>query len=105
MKENKVVKSTIWYMLCNFIVAGINFIVTPIFTRLMSQEDYGLYSNFTSWITIFQIISSLMLLSSFYSAKYDFKEKINEYISSMIYLGGFFCILLIAGVYISEIVL
>lgn len=102
MKENAVVKSTIWYMICNFIVAGINFIVTPIFTRLMSQEDYGLYSNFTSWITILQIISSLMLLSSFYSAKYDFKEKINEYISSMIYLGGFFCILLIAGVYIFR---
>lgn len=26
----------------------------------------------------------------FYSAKYDFKEKINEYISSMIYLGDSF---------------
>lgn len=95
MKKNVVLKSTIWYLICNFIVSGINFIVTPVFTRLMSQEEYGMYSNFSSWVSIFQIVASLMLLSSFYSAKYDFKDEISAYISSMLYLGMFFQVILL----------
>lgn len=95
MKKNVVFKSTIWYLICNFIVSGVNFIVTPIFTRLMSQEAYGMYSNFSSWLSIFQIIASLMLLSSFYSAKYDFKDEIPAYLSSMLYLGMFFQVILL----------
>ena len=39
----KALKSGIWYTAANFIMKGIGFITMPIFTRLLSHEDFGLH--------------------------------------------------------------
>lgn len=93
--EKKLIKSSIWYTISNFSVTGIHFIVTPIFARILSQEEYGLYSNYTSWLSIFQIITSLMLLVSLYNASKDYKKtELDSYIISMLALSGIFTVII-----------
>ena len=85
--DRKALKSGIWYTVSNFLVKGIGFITTPIFARLLSQAEYGQYSNFLSWQNIFMILITLTLEASIVSAQYDFREKVDEYILSMLILS------------------
>ena len=39
-----VTRATIWFLICSIIQKGFAFITTPIFTRIMSTEQYGQYS-------------------------------------------------------------
>lgn len=86
--NRKALKSGIWYTVANFIAKGVAFITTPIFTRLMTKSDVGDYSNFTSWLAILTSVITLDLHTSVTLAKFDFKEKLNEYISSVLILGS-----------------
>ena len=85
--NKKALKSGVWYTIANFIVKGATFLTTPIFTRLMSQSDVGLYANFNSWLSIFLIITTFDLYTSISVARFDFKKNINEYISSNLVFG------------------
>lgn len=80
-------KSGIWYTISNFVSKGAVFITMPIFTRLMSTQDFGLFSNFSSWLSILSVIATLELFTSLSLAKYDFNDNINDYISSNLLLG------------------
>ncbi len=84
--NTKALKSGFWYILSNLIVRGITLITTPIFTRLLTQEQYGDYSNFLSWTNILVIIITMRMESSLISAKYDYKEKLEMYNLSIISL-------------------
>lgn len=82
-----VVKSGIWYTLSNFITKGMIFLATPIFTRLLTQEEFGTFSTFSSWLNIFIIVVSLNIESTLMSAKYDFEKRFDEYIFSSLTLS------------------
>lgn len=43
------VKAALWFTACQFIQKGIGMITTPVFTRLLSTEEYGRVSAFLSW--------------------------------------------------------
>ena len=58
---SKQVKATIWFLLCGLLQRGITVIVTPIFTRLMSTEEYGQYTLFSSWLEVIGIFLTLRL--------------------------------------------
>lgn len=55
------VKAGIWFTICNFIQKGISFITIPVFTRIMTTEEYGLYSIYLSWYNFLTIIGTLHL--------------------------------------------
>ena len=51
-KENyssKAIKAGVWYTISAVLLRSISIITTPIFTRLLSTEDYGVVTSFTSW--------------------------------------------------------
>ena len=56
LTNGRVLKSGVWYTASNFLVKGIVFITTPIFTRLLTKTDFGLYNNYVSWLAIITII-------------------------------------------------
>ena len=60
----KAIKSGVWYTASNFLLKAIGFITTPIFTRLLTQAEYGDYNNFTSWLSILTIIATLNMEST-----------------------------------------
>lgn len=78
----KALKSSVWYIVANFLTAASAFLTTPIFTRLMSQEQYGMYNNFTSWQSILAIIFTFNVQASLISARYDYEKDLNRYIFS-----------------------
>lgn len=55
------VRAGLWFTLCNLLQKGISFITVPIFTRIMSTEDYGLYSIYISWYSVMTIFATLHL--------------------------------------------
>jgi len=97
MNKNKVaLKSGMWYTVANFLTKSIGIITTPIFTRLLTKAEYGQFNNFTSWTAIFSIIVTLNLGSTFISARYDFKDRFDEYILSMFSLSSLSALVWIA---------
>ena len=58
------VRAGLWFTFCNLIQKGISFLVLPIFTRIMPQVDYGIYSTYISWYNFLSIFTALGL--SFY---------------------------------------
>lgn len=87
MTQNSALKAGIWYTISNFVVKGIVFLTMPIFTRLMSSDDIGMFSNITSWFNILAIITTFEIYSSISIARFDYKDKLDSYISSTLFLG------------------
>ncbi len=59
----------------------------PIFTRLLSTNDIGEFSNMTSWIGILCIVATFELFSTIGVARYDFKGELDDYMASNLLLG------------------
>lgn len=77
-------KSALWITLCSILQKGISFVTVPIFTRIMPQEDYGIYQVYQSWLGFFLVFTSLNLASgSFNKAMIKFEDKKDQYVSSM----------------------
>ena len=53
------------------------------YNQEQTQEQYNQYKIFESWLLIFAPVMSLCLWRSVECAKYDVKEKFNEYVSSV----------------------
>ncbi len=77
-------KAGLWFTICFVIQRGIQFIGMPIYTRLMPQAEYGIYSTFTSWVHILVIASSLNIYTgAFNKAMIKYDENKDQYISSI----------------------
>lgn len=79
-------KAGIWFVFCNLLTKGISTITVPIFTRLLTTEEYGTYSIYLSWLNIFTIITSLNLYYGAYNNalnRYRDDKTRNRYIASM----------------------
>lgn len=61
------VKASFWFLICSFLQKGISTITTPIFTRLLTPEEYGNYSVFNSWLSIVAIIITLNIFYGVYT--------------------------------------
>lgn len=78
------VKGSFWFLLCGFLSRGISFITVPIFTRLLSTEEYGQFNVFNSWFGIVSVIITLNLSHGVYAqGLVKFDDKRNEYSSSL----------------------
>ena len=56
-------KAGIFYIACQLFVRGITFLMTPVFTRLLSQEQYNQYKIFESWLLIFAPVMNTFRVS------------------------------------------
>ena len=65
-------------MVCQMLIRGISFATTPIYTRLLSTEQFGQIRVYESWLQIAVPIMSLCLWRSVERAKYDMREKFNS---------------------------
>lgn len=61
------VKASIWFTICNVLQKGIALITTPIFTRIMTTDQYGQYSVYQSWYSIVAIFATLNLYAGVYN--------------------------------------
>ena len=54
-------RSALWFTLCNFIRRGTALITVPIFTRLLTETQYGICNVYFSWFDILVLFTSLNL--------------------------------------------
>lgn len=84
----KALKSSAWYIAANFLTAASAFLTTPVFTRLLTQEQYGIYNNFTSWQSVLAILFTFNIQASLISARYDYEEDLDRYIFSTLSMSA-----------------
>lgn len=77
-------KAAVWFAICGFFRKGIQFVTTPVFTRILSTEQFGRVSVYLSWYNIVTIFLTLNLyLGSFNNGMTNNETKRDEYMSSM----------------------
>ena len=81
-------KSSIAFVLSSFVLKGISFLTTPIFTRLMDQTQYGIIAEYNSWLSIIDVFALLGLTSAgvFNVGLNDYRDSRDQYISSVLTL-------------------
>ena len=84
MDENKYKKAGTFYFVGNIFNKGIAFLTVPIFTRILSTSDYGIVTTYNSWIGILSMIVGFALHMSVRIAAVDYKEKLDDFMSSII---------------------
>lgn len=87
LKRSSLLKSSFWYTIGNFFVKGMSFITIPIFTNIMSVEEYGLVNNFTAIAAIFTLFVGLSLNGAINNANFEFKNNIHGFMSSILFLS------------------
>jgi O-antigen/teichoic acid export membrane protein len=87
MKSKSVVKSGSLYIFGNLFNKAVAFITVPIFTRLLTTEEYGIINIYTSWVNLMAVIVGLSLGNSIRNAYVDMREELGEYISSIFTLA------------------
>ena len=70
---NKVLTAGIGYTIGNYLIRGIAFLSLPIFARIMSTSDFGIYNTFVAYETILIQIIALELHTSFKRARFNYK--------------------------------
>lgn len=79
-----VLKAGIWFVFCNIIQQGISIITTPIFTRIMTTEEYGIFSIYRTWYNVLVVAITLEIVySPFNKAMVKFDKEQNNFVSSM----------------------
>jgi len=78
------VKAGLWFTICNFIQKGISFITVPIFTRVMTTEQFGTVSVYNSWMSLLTVFLTLNLFYGvFNNGMTKYEDAREEYTSSM----------------------
>ena len=85
-----VTKATLWYTIANILVKGVALLSTPIFTRVMTETEYGTYSIFQSWYGIILIFTSLnIFLGGYTNGLLKYKDEVDSYTSSSLSMTTF----------------
>ena len=78
------VRSSIWFTLCNFLQRGAALITVPIFTRLLTKEEYGICNIYFAWIEVFLMFTSLKIpYEGFNNGLIRYEEDKDGYTSSI----------------------
>lgn len=93
------VKASLWFLICGFLQKGISMLTTPIFTRIMTDAEYGRFSVYNSWLSILQIIVSLNLAAGVYTRGLVKNEEDQDRFSSSMLGLSTTCILIWSVVY------
>lgn len=83
---SKAAKAGLSYTVGNMLIKGLSFLAIPIFSQLMTQENYGLYNTFLSYASILTIFLGFALNASIKNAKYEFPGRLADYCSSTVLL-------------------
>ena len=85
--NTQVVKSAVWYTASNLLVKALGFVTVPIFTRLLTKTEFGIYNNYLSWLAVMTVVVSLSLEATIISAKRDYPDDLDSYVFSMMVLS------------------
>lgn len=76
-------KSVIWYTLTSIIQNGILFLITPLYTRLLTDSQYGIFSVYQSWQQIISIVAILSVDRCITVGFMKYQDQRKEFLSSV----------------------
>lgn len=78
------VRASISYTICNVLQRSLSFITLPIFTRMLTTEQYGQSTVYSSWESLVTLFITLNLAyGSFSTAMVKFEDERGKYISAI----------------------
>ncbi len=82
-------KASIAFFLSSLVTKGIAYLTTPIFTRLLTESEYGQVTIFLTWLQVFGIIAMFCLsYGVFNNGMIEHPEKRNTYSFSLLILSN-----------------
>ena len=106
-KQNTIVFLNI---LSTLIIQGINFIASPIFSRLLGTNNYGVVTVYNTWVSIFSTVLTLQAASTLGVARSNFPEDEQAgyqssvlFLATTIYVSFSFVILLVVGLFVKTV--
>lgn len=95
------VKASMALLFANLVLKGLSLISGPVFTRIMTTEQYGIVSTFLSWQSMLSVIITLNLSQGvFNNGMLDYKEDRDTFqfsllfitsVMTIVFTGIFFC--------------
>lgn len=83
------VKSSAALFAARVVSMGISYITVPLFTRLLTTDEYGQVNVFFSWMSLFDILATFNLNAGvFNNGMADFPDRRDEYSFSMLVLSN-----------------
>lgn len=97
------VKASMAFMIVNFMQKGISFLTAPIFTRLLSTEEYGVITIYLSWMDVIGIFAMFGLYNNVYCRGIlEFKEDKKNFTFSLLSLANVITLAVFAVVWITN---
>lgn len=82
--EAVVMKATAWFFVCNILQKGLKMITIPIFARLMTEDEMGVFTNYQTWSSIIIIFTTFRLdYGVFNKGMSKYSEERKSYTSTM----------------------
>ena len=88
-KLSRGAKASVAFFFANIVTKGIIYITTPLYTRLLTPEEYGQATLFFTWVEVLGIVAMFCLhYGVFNNGMLDYPEERGEYSFSMLALSN-----------------
>jgi O-antigen/teichoic acid export membrane protein len=84
---NKSSKRFLTYIFTMFFLKSIGFLTIPLFSRLLTLEEFGRFILFVSLSNLFSILFGLEIYKTISRATLDFAVKFNDYIGNILFVS------------------
>ena len=103
------VKASFWVLMCSLFQSAFSLLTTPVFTRTLSQAEYGIYGQYGSWLGILGIVITMNLnYETYVKGLADHQSDEAAFTSSMLGLNitifsGFLLLFLLAPSFWADL--
>lgn len=98
-ESRKVINAGIEYTIGNILIKGISFLTIPLYTRLMSTSEYGVYNTYIAYVGIVAFLVCLGLDPTLKNAEIDYPNQ------KKIYLSTIYCLTFVSFLAVLILVL
>lgn len=101
-KINPLIKSSFVYVLATAIGQGMTFAGIVVFTKIMSQTEYGEYSTYYAYVSIISVLIGCNLFYSLNNAYIEKQDEIKSFCKSVLFLSSMLmiavtCVMVVVG--------
>lgn len=100
--NSNILKNGVLSLIGTFLVKAVNLISIPVFSRMMSTDEYGKVSIFMTYVSIFTVLLGLDFLGAVEKGCLDFKNEKNQFMSAGAFFTGVFTLIILCIVNIFH---
>lgn len=95
-------RAAVWFTMCNIFLKGISFFTTPLFTRLLSTDEYGLLSLYTSFEHLILVIATWEVsIGPYQRGLFKYKDDVKTFTASTQIFANMLTLITFAAIMIN----